>query len=99
MWSAIKALYADAVAALQVGDTTTDWFRVKVGLQQGDALSPLLFALYINEAARMAKGSNLGVKLDGQDGPRVPILLFADDVVLLGETAEDLQSLDAHRGN
>ena len=93
MWSAIKALYADAVAALQVGDTTTDWFRVKVGLQQGDALSPLLFALYINEAARMAKGSNLGVKLDGQDGPRVPILLFADDVVLLGETAEDLQSL------
>jgi hypothetical protein len=68
----------------------TDWFDIGVGVRQGCVLSPLLFDLFIDSMAREAKALGLGVDFGGQ---RLAILLYADDVVLLANSPEDLQKL------
>jgi len=73
---------------MESGDT--DWFDIGVGVRQGCVLSPLLFDLFIDSMAREAKALGLGVDVGGQ---LVAILLYADDVVLLAKSQEDLQKL------
>ncbi|XP_071728779.1 uncharacterized protein [Rutidosis leptorrhynchoides] len=56
----------------------TELFPIEVGLHQGSALSPFLFALILDELSR-------GI----QEG--IPwCLIFADDIVLISETKEEL---------
>ena len=50
-----------------------------------------LFAIFINDLASELKDSNIGVILE--EGLLINILLYADDIVLLAETEEDLQSM------
>ena len=68
----------------------TDFFLTTTGVHQGDNLSPTLFALFINDLARELKELGIGVKINELV---IPILLFADDVVLLAECEKDLQLL------
>ena len=52
----------------------TDYFPIKIGLHQGSALSPYLFALVMDEVTRNIQGD-------------IPwCMLFADDVVLVDES-------------
>ena len=53
-------------------------------------LSPLLFHLYINDLVSDMKQLNLGIDIDGE---KVCILLYADDVILMTETEEELKEL------
>ena len=69
----------------------TQYFDCPVGVKQGDCLSPTLFAIFINDLATEIKDSNIGVILE--EGLLINILLYADDIVLLAETEEDMQSL------
>ena len=74
----------------------TDWFGIDVGVRQGCVLSPLLFDLFIDAMAREVKALGLGVDCGGR---KVAILLYADDIVLLADSQEDLQKmLDAVAG-
>ena len=59
-----------------------------MGLPQGAVLSPLLYALYINGFAEELREQQLGVDVYGR---RVGILLYADDIVLIAENADQLQ--------
>ena len=63
-----------------------------MGVKQGDTLSPLLFNIFINGIVEMVKRKGLGAKI-GEE--KVTILLFADDMVLLAESEEDLNELMA----
>ena len=72
---------------MRLNNLTTEWFDVKCGLRQGCCLSPLLFNLFINDLAVRIKALGKGVCLDSDI---VSILLYADDIVLIAETAEDL---------
>ncbi len=36
---------------MKENDTLTNWFPTILGVKQGDALSPTLFALYVNDLA------------------------------------------------
>ena len=58
------------------------------GLKQGCLLSPMLFSLYINDLAKEIKFLNKGVHI-GES--KVSILLYADDIIFLAESEEDLQ--------
>jgi len=66
----------------------SDQFETTVGLPQGAVLSPLLYALFINGLAEELKSRGLGVDFFGR---RVGILLYADDIVLVAESPEQLQ--------
>jgi hypothetical protein len=75
----------------------TRFFGLDVGVRQGCALSPLLFAIFINGLAKEVKAKNVGVNVErvNDEGKSVPasILLYADDIVLLAESKKKLQQL------
>ena len=60
------------------------------GVRQGCPLSPTLFNFFVDELVKEIKNSKLGVKIQGLD---LEALLYADDVVLLADSVEDLQGL------
>ena len=64
------------------------------GVKQGDALSPFLFSLFINELTNevIDKGRHGGLLSDGNCFIELFLLLLADDVVLISETSVGLQT-------
>ena len=65
----------------------TDWFRC---LLQGCNLSLALFNFFISDLAHTIHGMDSGIQCDGvQD----PILMYADDIVLLVDSEEKLQEM------
>ena len=91
MYRAISSLYSNPRSRVILNDNETEYFDCPVGVKQGDCLSPTLFAIFINDLAIEIKHSNIGVKLD--ENLAINILLYADDIVLLAENEQDLQSL------
>ena len=69
----------------------TDWFSVESGVRQGDNLASTLFAIFVNDIAADTNGLYLGIPILNDE--RLSILKYADDIVLLAESAEDLQSM------
>ncbi len=90
MFYAVKSLYKNVQCNVRVNDRYTSWFDVKCGLKQGCLLSPLLFNLYINDRLTTINNLSVGVVMDSFT---VGILAYADDVVLLAETENDLNLL------
>jgi hypothetical protein len=70
----IKDMYDNVVISVQTSDGNTNDFPINIGLHQGSALSPYLFALVMDEVTRDIQGG-------------IPwCTLFADDVVLVDES-------------
>ena len=86
LYNSIKNMYDDNKSSILLNDLSTDWFIVTSGVRQGDTLSPILFSLFINELAVGVKNLNLGIDIGG-------ILLYADDIVLMSESEENLQKI------
>ena len=60
----IKNTYNNVVTSIQTSDGDTDDFSIRIGLYQGSALSPYLFALVMDEVTRDIQGdTTLGVCL------------------------------------
>ena len=75
-----------------VAGGVTDLFVCPKGLKQGEITSPLLFSLFINEAATdIMKNGMHGVQMF-PDILEIFILLFADDVALVSDTPRGLQN-------
>jgi hypothetical protein len=70
----IKDIYDNVVISIRTSDRGTNDFLINIGLHQGSALNPYLFALVMDEVIR-----------DMQDGISW-CMLFADDVVLVDES-------------
>ncbi|KAL4131895.1 hypothetical protein QTP88_009130 [Uroleucon formosanum] len=81
----IKACYEKTLCRVCYIQGISDPFQVKSGLKQGDALSPALFNLALEKIIR-----------DTNDDRRMEIsneqvmLAYADDIVLMGETKEEI---------
>ncbi|KAD6119585.1 hypothetical protein E3N88_10856 [Mikania micrantha] len=74
----IKDTYAAAETSVRAPVGDTDFFPVEVGLHQGSALSPFFFAVILDELSRYIQA-------------HIPwCMLFADDIVLVAETKEEL---------
>jgi hypothetical protein len=72
--SLIKDMYNNVVTSVRTNNGNIDYFPIKIGLYQGSALSPYLFALVMDEVTRDIQGD-------------IPwCMLFADSVVLVDES-------------
>ena len=69
-----------AMTRVRVGTGLSDKFSVKVGVHQGSVLSPLLFAVVVDVVTENAREGLLNE------------ILYADDLVLVSESMEDLRT-------
>jgi hypothetical protein len=65
----------------------SDNVPVKNGLQQGDALSPLLVNFVLEHAIRKVQENRLGLKLNGAH----QLLVYADDMNLLEDNTDTIK--------
>lgn len=86
----LKALYSDVKCTLSLGEVEAGEAELNIGLKQGCVLSPILFALYLRELGEKVIESGKGVKVGDM---KIPGLFFADDVVLMANTKDELQDL------
>ena len=61
LWENIMATYKEVLETITMGDIKTMRQRLENGLRQGSVLSPILFALYLNELANNLEESNTGI--------------------------------------
>jgi hypothetical protein len=90
MFTLIKSMLALTVRRVVIQGSNSSNFSPQLGLPQGAVLSPLLYALFVNPLAVNLNALNLGVEVYER---RVSVLLYADDLVLLADNAEDLQRM------
>ena len=85
-------LYAGQEATVRTGHSTTDWFQLGKGIQQGCILSPSLFNLYAEYITRNVglDEAQAGIKIAGRNAIN---LRYADDTTLTAESEEELKSL------
>jgi len=85
----LENTYRDTFSAVRVGGSVTEWFMTVVGVMQGDVLSPLLFAIFLEIIVMSAlEDIDIGAWINGQ---RVTDLRFADDIAILAESENSLQ--------
>ena len=87
-------MYASVRCCVRHLNTYSDFFEVAIGLKLGETVSPVLFSLFV-EDSEMYLQSEIESGINVNDINLV-LLFFADDMVVLAETPEDLQnSLDS----
>ena len=90
--SCLQSMYVQDSAAVRAGGGISEAFRCLQEVHQGSPLSPLLFGLLIDVLDKVIR------KVEGNHAPtlmfhEVPLLLFADDLVLMSTSEEGLQCL------
>jgi len=84
--------YAGQEATVRTGHGTTEWFQIRKGVHQGCILSPCLFNLYTEYIMRNAglNEAQAGIKIAKRN---INNLRYADDIILMAESEEELKSL------
>ena len=97
----IKGMYSNIKHCLVVNGEQTEFISCNVGLRQGENLSPLLFAIYLNDLENFFLQNDLhgGAEcLSSNLDDEVYIyfqlffLLYADDTVVMSESSNGLQN-------
>lgn len=89
----LRKMYEAATMQVRIGGRISSSFTAEAGVKQGDPLSPLLFGLFIDKVERFFTaelGQEVGVRIADA---MCRVLLYADDLVLMADTPEQLQQL------
>ena len=94
----IKNMYINAKSQVSVNNKLSDPFPCQMGVRQGENLSPLLFAIYLNDFKKflsekfngLAKVTN-SISDELNKYVQLFCLLYADDTILLAESDVELQ--------
>ena len=84
----ISSLYSKVKSCVKGSNELTDLFSCSRGVRQGCLLSPLLFALFLNDLDNKISDSSAGVNIGEKT---IHTLLYADDLVLLANSPKDMQ--------
>ena len=93
----IKNLYSNVKSCVSVNNELSPFFGSYCGVRQGENLSPVLFSLYLNDLeAYLFERQNVGIAIDSDSEDLITflkliVLLYADDTIILADTAESLQ--------
>ena len=99
----IMNLYSQAKSCVANGGSTTAFFNCEAGVRQGENLSPVLFALYLNDLKTSLSSTLGGLTVINDilnNIPQIPdievlfkmfILLYADDTTVLSDSPDALQ--------
>ena len=91
-------MYKNAKSQVSFKNNLTDTFPCQMGVRQGENLSPLLFAMYLNDFNEFLSEKYNGlskisdsISNELQMYLKIFCLLYADDTLILAESAKDLQ--------
>jgi hypothetical protein len=96
----IHSMYNNIKSCISHNGSLSSPFLSEIGVRQGENLSPVLFSLFLNDLQTyMHINGCVGVELNDLDDVtlwlKLLILLYADDTIIVSNTADDFQkSLD-----
>ena len=83
-------MYTEVKLCVKHMNSNSEFFDSNLGLLQGEITSSIMFSLFLNDIElHLHCNLNSGITVEQLS---IYILLFADDAVILSETAEGLQS-------
>ena len=94
----IHNMYQGIKSSVTVNGENSTFFACDCGVRQGENLSPILFSLYLNDLEHFLLHKDLkGITIDITNNEimiymRLFTLLYADDTVLMADSAEDMQN-------
>ena len=85
----IKDMYNEVKVCVKGCNSYSDFFECALGLKQGEVISPILFSFFVEDLELFLQDDqNSGLSLDDVT---FILMLFADDMVVLGKDEDDLQ--------
>ena len=94
----IYNMYNKAKSCVQSNDNISNFFSCNLGVRQGENLSPILFAIYLKDFQQTLGETYSGLnklseslQLELETFMKLYVLLYADDTIILAETAQELQ--------
>ena len=90
--SVIQNIYKKAKSSVKINDKISN-FSCNIGVRQGEKLSPILFAIYLNDflssMCKSYQGLNelsCDVEIELETFMKLYVLLYADDTVILAKS-------------
>ncbi len=87
---ALKGLYENATMSVRLQDQNSKPIQLQRGVRQGDVISPKLFTTALEDVFKLLDWSGFGININGE---YITHLRFADDIVVMAETVEDLNTM------
>jgi exonuclease III len=88
----VKLIYSNVMSCVRQENSLSDFFKIDLGVKQGEPLSPFLFIMFINDIESSIRAGNLNNYINVNE-ITMCTLLFADDMVLFSKNKEGLQQL------
>jgi hypothetical protein len=86
----LELLFSTAVTCVKFNGNVSKFFSLLAGVRQGGVLSPVLFAVFIDDLVLKVKDTNAGCYFSSICAS---IFLYADDILLISPTISGLQCL------
>jgi hypothetical protein len=85
----IRNMYQKVKSCVKLCSNYSDYFNYAVGLRQGEVMSPMLFSLFVEDFELFLQNNvESGLHLDDIV---LILLLFADDMAIVGKTPAEIQ--------
>ena len=97
LFQVIFNLYQNIKSCITLDNSNSAFFESFIGLRQGENLSPVLFAIFLNDLeAFLESNFNSGIEIECNTDEiyvltRLVVLLYADDTELLADSPENMQ--------
>jgi Reverse transcriptase (RNA-dependent DNA polymerase) len=88
--SILESWFALSTSCVRWNSRVSRVFTLQAGVRQGGVLSPLLFAIYIDDMVDKITNENIGCFISSAC---LSIILYADDIILIAPTVSGLQRL------
>jgi hypothetical protein len=86
----LRYLYQNATMSVRLQNQSSNPIQLQRGVRQGDVISPKLFTAALEDIFKLLDWKGSGININGE---YLTHLRFADDVVLMAETMEDLNTM------
>ncbi len=91
----LKNMYQNVKSCVMVNGKCSEFFNSQIGVRQGENLSPMLFAMYVNDLEKYLIDNGCQPLQFGDENLNnlcnILVLMYADDTILISDTQRGLQ--------